>query len=366
MTSTITPSEAPVTAASSVHEHAVRRYRQANWWTRVRLHPAGPVAIMFLGLLAACIVAGLLVPQQFAFLNPANLSLILKQIPNYGMVALGVGLLMIAGEFDLSVGSVFVVAPFAMATAYAAGIPLPVAILIGFSIAALIGLANGLITLNFGIPSFITTLGMLFIVRTSAPFIVGYARSLPFKPPEAFTEILTGDVNDVIALFAEVEQLPLGLGRIPMQFIWFIGFALLCYLILNRHFLGNHFFAAGGNPNAARFAGINVYRTKVFGFILSSVFAAAAGLFSITRLQTAMTNPQLFIELFAVAICVIGGLSLFGGRGSVIGIVLAAALLQLVQDVIILARLPGFYLDMFVGIMIVVGVVINQVVRRKY
>jgi ribose/xylose/arabinose/galactoside ABC-type transport system permease subunit len=304
---------------------------------------------MFLGLLAACIIAGLALPGQFNFLNPANLSLILKQIPNYGMVALGVGLLMIAGEFDLSVGSVFVVAPFAMATAYAADIPLPVAILIGFAIAALIGLANGLITLKFGIPSFITTLGTLFIVRTSAPFIVGYARSLNFKPPPLFTQILTGN-----------------LGPIPMPFVWFLGMALVCYLILNRHFLGNHFFAAGGNPNAARFAGINVFRTKVFAFILSSVFAAAAGLFSITRLQTAMTNPQLFIELFAVAICVIGGLSLFGGRGSVIGIVLGAALLQLVQDVIILARLPGFYLDMFVGIMIVVGVVINQVVRRKY
>ena len=349
MTSTITPSESPVTAASSVHEHAVRRYREATWWTRVRLHPAGPVAIMFLGLLAACIIAGAVVPHQFAFLNPANLSLILKQIPNYGMVALGVGLLMITGEFDLSVGSVFVVAPFAMATAYAAGIPLPVAILIGFAIAALIGLANGLITLRFGIPSFITTLGMLFIVRTSAPFIVGYARSLNFKPPALFTQILTGN-----------------LGPIPAQFIWFLGMALVCYLILNRHFLGNHFFAAGGNPNAARFAGINVFRTKIAAFILSSVFAAAAGLFSITRLQTAMTNPQLFIELFAVAICVIGGLSLFGGRGSVIGIVLGAALLQLVQDLIILARLPGFYLDLFVGIMIVLGVVINQVVRRKY
>jgi ribose/xylose/arabinose/galactoside ABC-type transport system permease subunit len=349
VTSTITPSESPVTAASSVHEHAVRRYRQATWWTRVRLHPAGPVAIMFLGLLAACIIAGLALPGTFNFLNPANLSLILKQIPNYGMVALGVGLLLIAGEFDLSVGSVFVVAPFAMATAYAADIPLPVAILIGFAIAALIGLANGLITLKFGIPSFITTLGTLFIVRTSAPFIVGYARSLNFKPPPLFTQILTGS-----------------LGPIPMPFVWFLGMALICYLILNRHFLGNHFFAAGGNPNAARFAGINVSRTKIFAFILSSVFAAAAGLFSITRLQTAMTNPQLFIELFAVAICVIGGLSLFGGRGSVIGIVLGAALLQLVQDVIILARLPGFYLDMFVGIMIVVGVVINQVVRRKY
>ena len=142
-----------------------------------------------------------------------------------------------------------------MATAYAAGVPLPVAILLGFVIAALIGLANGLITLSFGIPSFITTLGMLFIVRTSAPFIVGYARSLNFKPPPGCSRARSLRRRSF--------------GPIPTQFIWFIGLALLCYLILNRHFLGNHFFAAGGNPHAARFAGINVFRTKLFAFMLS-------------------------------------------------------------------------------------------------
>lgn len=337
-------------AVSATQSAAARsRYRSANWWTRVRLHPAGPVAIMFSGLLAGCLIAGLLVPDRFDFLNPANLTLILRQIPSYGMVALGVGLLMVAGEFDLSVGSVFVVAPFAMAFAYFNGVPLPLAILLALGIAALIGVANALITLRFGIPSFITTLGMLFIVRTSAPFIVGYARSLNFKPPALFRDILVGSV-----------------GPVPAQFLWFLGMAAVAYAILNRHFLGNHFFAAGGNPHAARYAGINVFWTKLIAFVICSVFAAIAGIFGVTRLQTAMTNPQLFIELFAVAICVIGGLSLFGGRGSVIGIVLGAAVLQLVQDLIILARLPGFYLDMFVGIMIVVGVVINQMVRRKY
>jgi len=335
---------APAAAAAA----AARRYRPAGPWTRLRLHPAGPVGIMFFGLLAACIIAGLLVPDRFVFLGAGNLKLLLRAVPNYGLVAIGVGLLMIAGEFDLSVGAVYVVAPFAMAFAVVQGMPLPLAILLALAVAVLIGLANGLITLKFGIPSFITTLGMLFIVRTSAPFIVGYERSVPFQPPAAFKEALAG--NDPIS----------------HQFIWFILFAAVAYLILNRHFLGNHFFAAGGDPRAARFAGINVFGAKLLAFVLCSVFATIAGIFSVTRLNTAMTNPQLFIELYAIAICVIGGLSLFGGRGSVIGVVLGACVLQLVQDVIILARLPGFYLDMFVGIMIVVGVVINQAIRRKF
>jgi len=325
------------------------RYRTAGWWTRVRLHPGGPVAVVFFSLLAGCIIAGLIFGNHFAFLTQGNLSLLLRAVPGFGIVALGVGLLMIAGEFDLSVGAVYVVTPFALAFAYFNGVALPIAIVIGFAVAVVIGLANGFITLRFGIPSFIATLGMLFIVRTSAPFIVGYERSVSFQPPAAFKEILVGNI-----------------GPIPMQFIWFLVLAGVAYLILNRHFLGNHFFAAGGNPHAAEYAGINVFRAKMFAFVLSSVFATISGILSITRLSTSMTNPQLFIELYAVAICVIGGVSLFGGRGSVIGIVLGAAVLQLVQDTILMARLPGFYLDMFVGILIVAGVIANQIVRRSY
>ena len=325
------------------------RYRRASSWSRLRQHPAGPVGIMFSGLLIACIVAGAILPSDFVFLAAGNLKLILRTVPNYGMIALGVGILLVAGEYDLSVGAVYVVTPFAMATAFTQGVPLPIAIALAFAIACGIGLLNGLITLGFGIPSFITTLGMLFIVRTSAPFIVGYARSVNFTSPPWLKDTLTGN-----------------LGPVPMQFVWFLVMALIAYAFLNRHRTGNHVFAVGGDARAARFAGINVFRTKLIAFMLSSVFATAAGIFSVVRLNTAMTNPQLFIELFAIAICVIGGLSLSGGRGSVIGIVLGACVLQLVQDVIILSRLPGFYLDMFVGIMIVLGVVINQVVRRKF
>jgi simple sugar transport system permease protein len=328
---------------------AVDRYRGSSAWTRLRMHPAGPVGIMFSGLLIACIVAGVILPSDFVFLASGNLKLLLRTVPNYGMIALGVGILLIAGEYDLSVGAVYVVTPFAMATAFTSGVPLPLAIMLAFAIAVGIGLTNGLITLGFGIPSFITTLGMLFIVRTSAPFIVGYARSVNFQSPPWLKDTLTGS-----------------LGPIPMQFVWFFVLALIAYLFLNRHRVGNHIFAAGGDPRAARFASINVFGTKLVAFMLSSVFATVAGIFSVIRLNTSMTNPQLFIELFAIAICVIGGLSLSGGRGSVWGIVLGACVLQLVQDVIILSRLPGFYLDLFVGMMIVLGVAINQIVRRKF
>lgn len=326
-----------------------RRYAAKSWVTQLRNHPAGPVFIVFSVLLAGCILAGLAFGDNFFFLSDNNISLVLRAIPNFGLVAVGVGLLMIAGEFDLSVGSVYVVAPFVMIFAYVAGVPWLLAILVGLAVAVLVGLINGIITLRFGVPSFITTLGMMFIVRTAAPFFVGYKRSLVFKAPPGWKEVMTGKMLGV-----------------PNQFWFFLVFCLIAYLLLSRHKIGNHFIAVGGDARAARFAGINVVRTKLVAFVTCSIFAAIAGTFQIMRSGKAETNPQLFIELYAVAICVMGGVSLFGGRGTVIGIMLGAAVLQLVQDAIILARLPGFYLDVFVGMMIVLGVVLNQAVKKRY
>lgn len=329
---------------------ARRRYQKASLWTRVRMHPAGPIGILFSLVLAGCIVVGLLFPDKFFFLRSSNIQLILRSIPNFGIVALGVGILMIAGEFDLSVGATYVAAPFMMALAYSVGVPLLPSILIALIMAATIGLINATITLRFGIPSFIATIGMMFIVRTATPFMVPYdSRSVRFAPPAEIKAIFTGKL----------------LG-IPAQFYWFIGLALFAYVLMNRHFLGNHFFSTGGDARAARFSGIKVVRVKTIAFMIASVFASIAGILAVFRTRAASTEPQFQIELFAVAICVMGGLSLFGGRGAILGIVLGAAVLQLVQDVIILARLPGFYLDMFLGIMIVAAVVVNQIARRTY
>ena len=101
------------------------------------------------------------------------------------------------------------------------------------------------------------------------------------------------------------------------QFLWFLGIAAVCYLFLNRHRLGNHFFAAGGNHEAALSVGINVVRTKMLAFVLCSGLATFAGIISTTRINSATSTPVLYLELEAIAICVIGGLALAGGRGAI-------------------------------------------------
>ena len=327
----------------------VDRYAGASILDRFRAHPAGNVIIVFLVFLAVCVIISLLYPSDFRFTQPANIRILMRAIPPLGIMALGVGLLMICGEFDLSVGAVFIVAPYVMVFAYVNDVPLVLAILCGMATGMGIGLINGVITTRFGIPSFITTLGMLFMLRAFAR-IIANNRPLSFFPPDGFEAALTGRLGT----------------HMQAQFLWFLGIAGLCYLFLNRHRLGNHFFAAGGNREAALSVGINVVRTKLLAFVLCSGLATFAGIISTTRINSATSTPVLFLELEAIAICVIGGLALMGGRGAIVGIVVGTFILQMVKDVIILAKLPGFYLDMFIGIVIVFGVVLNQLARKKY
>ena len=336
-------------AESGRSNSAIDRYAGANLLDRFRAHPAGNVIIVFLVFLVVCVIISLLYPSDFRFTQPANIRILMRAIPPLGIMALGVGMLMICGEFDLSAGAVFIVAPYVMVFAYVNDVPLAIAILAGMGTGIGIGLINGLITTRFGIPSFITTLGMLFILRASAR-IIANSRPLSFFPPDGFEDALTGRLGSYM----------------QAQFLWFIGIAIVCYFFLNRHRLGNHFFAAGGNREAALSVGINVVQTKLLAFVLCSALATFAGIISTTRINSATSTPVLYLELEAIAICVIGGLALTGGRGAIIGIVVGTLILQMVKDVIILAKLPGFYLDMFIGIVIVFGVVLNQIARKKY
>ena len=328
---------------------AVDRYAGASALDRLRHHPAGNVIIVFAVFLAACVIFSLLFPTDFRFLQSANIRILMRAIPPIGIMALGVGLLMIAGEFDLSVGAVFILAPYVMVFAFVNGMPLSLSVLTALATGLVIGMVNGAITVRFGIPSFITTMGMLFILRVSGR-IIANNRPLSFFPPDGFEAALTGRIGSIM----------------QAQFLWFIGLAVVVWLFLNRSRNGNHFFAVGGNREAAVSLGINVARTKLLAFAMCSTLAAFAGVISTTRINSATSTPQLFLELEAIAICVIGGLALTGGRGAVIGIVLGAFILQMVKDVIILTKLPGFYLDMFIGIVIVFGVALNRLARKQY
>ena len=334
---------------------AAERYAGAGLWSRLRRHPAGPVIIVATVFLVACVILGEILGSDFPFTKVTNLKILLRSFGPIGILAIGMGILMIAGEFDLSAGAMFVTGSYVAALAWDAGWPLPLALIGAFAVAAAIGLFNGAVTIVFRIPSFIVTLGMMFVIRFGSRFVTG---NLPvrFKTGE-FNLVLTGQVTG---------GLPRWLDFVPAQFVWFLVVAAVAYLLLNHHRLGNHFFAVGGSAATAAASGINVTRTKLIAFMLCPMLATFAGILSMSRLGRAANMPQIFLELEAVAICVMGGLALSGGRGAVIGIVLGAVILQTVRDVLVLSGAPGAYLDVFVGAVILVAVTLNNWAAKRY
>ncbi len=143
------------------------RRREVDAWQRLKRHPAGPILVIYVATLVLCAIFGLVYPDTFAFLSKGNIIVMFKAIPLLGIMSLGVGILMISGEFDLSVGAVYTFGPMMMGIAFldGAGWPLGLAMLLALVAATAVALINALVTLRFGIPSFITTLGMLLVLR---------------------------------------------------------------------------------------------------------------------------------------------------------------------------------------------------------
>jgi simple sugar transport system permease protein len=314
---------------------------------RIMRQPAGGILLVFGVLQIACIAASLLWPDDFRYLSPQNLTILMKSVPVLGSLALGVGVLMIAGEFDLSVGSVYAFTAILMATLVGAGVSAFVAAPLGIATGMLIGLGNGAITLRFGLPSFIVTLGALLFWR-GAVLLYNGAVQVRFDPEPAFTSLFSGTVLGV-----------------NMAFVWVLALMVFFHVLLHHHKFGNHVFATGGNRSAAIAIGIRTGRVKLIAFAIAGGMAAMAGILATTRVGSVQPGQGVGLELQAIAACVIGGLSLNGGRGSVLGIFLGVMLIFTITDVLLLLRAPGFYLDMFIAVLIVVAAAFNHMVERR-
>jgi simple sugar transport system permease protein len=314
---------------------------------RFQREPVVDILIAFCAVQAVCIAAALLFPSQFRYLSAGNVSVMLKAIPVLGIIAMGAGILMIAGEFDLSIGSNFTFTAIVMAMLVEGGLSAFIAAPIGMLIGIGIGLLNGLITLRFDIPSFIVTLGAMLFWRGMALFVHGSAGQR-FAPEPAFTSLMAGNVAGLEAAF-----------------IWFVVLALFFWLLLHHHRLGNHFFAVGGNRQAANAIGINPVRVKMIAFGIAGLCAAFGDILATARVGSVLPGQGTGLELQAIAACVIGGVALTGGSGTILGIFLGASLIYTIQDILLLVRAPGFYLDIFVGILIVGAVIFNREIGKR-
>jgi simple sugar transport system permease protein len=289
-----------------------------------------------------------------AFLTAGNISNLLAFTPELGMITLGMTLLMTAGEFDLSVGSVFGFAPIVMWTLFNTHIaPLEIGFVVAILFAVIIGLANGWFVTYLKIPSFLVTLGMLLVVRGIALYVTDGFPQRTWTAESPLMKILVGEIA-----FGDL--------RIYASLLWFILFAVILGYVLTESKVGNWIQAAGGNPEAARARGVRVARTKIALFVLTAVISAYAGITSSIRVSAANPNSGTQYELEVIAMVVIGGTALTGGRGTIIGTVLGVLILRTMRDGIVLIGVPGLAYNIFIGGIILAMMALHSWLERRH
>jgi inositol transport system permease protein len=291
--------------------------------------------------------------------NEARLQIIILQVAIIGIIALGVTQVIITAGIDLSSGPlVAATAMIAMSFAqtelvngnpnpkaifgtWAMDLPVLVPVIVGLAFGACIGAINGTFVAYFRIPPFIATLGMFLICRGIA---LWWSSGRPISfPTEGYKFI--------------------GSGMMPV--FWFLSLAVLFHIILRYTVYGKHTYAIGSNEEAARMSGINVRRHKVMVYMIASMLAAFAGIVLSAKASTAQAGMGEFYELFAIAMAVIGGISLQGGRGSIIGTVLGAMVLGVIRSGFTFVKLGGSYQLMAMGGIIIAAVILDQYRQRN-
>ena len=304
-------------------------------------------AVQELGVL----IAGLLITAVFSLLSPyfltaASAGSILASAVQFGVVGLGVTVLMIAGEFDISVASVYPLCPLVMAALWVnADLNVGLALGLALLLAVLIGIVNGLATLILKIPSFIVTLA-------TALFWAGVSLNLTGGYPISYF----GD-SPVMGWLGANE---IGNTRISVSFLWLVALAVILTTILRLTTFGNWIFACGGDSHSARAMGVPVYRVKLSCFILASVLAALTGIIQFGSFGSASPTQGTDLALTAIVVAVVGGGALMGGRGSIVGSVLAAIVLGMAYTGLVMSGVSTTWFQSFVGFLLLFAVVINM------
>ncbi|ROU03694.1 ABC transporter permease [Histidinibacterium lentulum] len=298
-----------------------------------------------------------------AFMSLNNISNALTFTVELGLIALGMTLLMTSGEFDLSVGSVFgftAVVMWTLINSTALGMPL--SFLIAMAVAMGIGAVNGIFVTRLKIPSFLVTLGMLLVVRGSALWLTsGFPQRTWDAGDQWLAEVLVGS----FCIGGDGDFCTGGL-RIYMSLIWFVLIALACHYTLTRSRFGNWIQATGGNPAAAKNRGVPTRTVKMVLFMLTSALAGLAGIISSIRVSAANPNSGTTYELEVIAMVVIGGTALMGGRGTIIGTVLGVLILRLMRNGIVLIGVPGLAYNIFIGAIILGMMALHSALERRH
>ena len=300
-------------------------------------------------LVGLCVVVAILNPR---FLSPANLQNMARLIGIYGIFSIGMGIVIITGGIDLSVGSVFALLGVLMSMMLSEWHwPGALAVIAVIGVAVGLGLLHGALITRLRIQPFIVTLCGLLFYRGLARFIAndetkGFGAGAGF---EWLQKLATGS-----------------LFKIPMPFVLMVVIGALMWVVLHRSVYGRYLFAVGRNEEATRYSGINARSVIVSAYALCGALAGVTGV--LLAFYTNSISPSSHgnaLELYGIAAAVLGGCSLRGGEGSIIGIIIGAALLQVLQNLVNLLGIPSSLNFAVMGAVILMGVIADQLLKRR-
>ncbi len=303
----------------------------------------------FILLVVLCVVLAILNPS---FLAAANLQNLARLIGIYGIFSIGLGIVIITGGIDLSVGSVFALLGVLLSIFLVEyKLPAFVAIIAVIAITTLLGAVNGFLITKIKIQSFIVTLCGLLFYRGLARFIAG-DETKGFGAAQGFETLQSLATGSVFG--------------VPTPFIILIAISIVAWIVLHRSIFGRYLFAVGRNETAARYSGINSDLIVASAYVLSGFFAGIAGI--LLAFYTNSVSPSSHgnsYELYGIAAAVLGGCSLRGGSGSIIGILIGTALLQVLQNLVNLLGIPSSLNFAVMGVVILLGVIADQIFQRR-
>jgi len=290
--------------------------------------------------------------QPRAFASTENLYNITRNFAFIGIMAIGMVCVIITGGIDLSVGSMFALLGVLLSLMLTQWHwPALFAVAVVLALGSLLGVIHGLLITRMGLQPFLVTLCGLLLYRGLARYIAadavqGFGAGTGF---EWLRDLVTGSA-----------------GRIPMPFVLLVAVAVIMWVVLHRSVYGRYLFAVGRNEEAARYSGINSRRVIASAYVISGFLAAVAAI--LLAFYTNSVSPSShgsFYELYAIAAAVLGGCSLRGGEGSIIGIVAGTALLQVLRNLVNLLDVPSSLDFAVMGAVILIGVIVDQVLRSK-
>ncbi|HEY4190687.1 MAG TPA: ABC transporter permease [Candidatus Limnocylindrales bacterium] len=290
-------------------------------------------------VLLAMIVLGTRISPVFLTAN--NFANLLAALMEVAIMALPMTLVIIAGEIDLSVESMAGLSSAVLGFLWAAGVPIWIGVLIVLGVGVLGGLMNGLLVARGGLPSLVVTLGTLALFRGLALIVLG-PQGVSNFPPE-FTTLGFGYVPGTL---------------IPWPFVIFIGLAIVLGIVLHRTWIGRQVFAVGKSTGAARYSGVRVTRLRTSLFVLTGLIAALAGVILTSRLSSARADAGQGMTLTVITVVLLGGVNIFGGRGTIPGVVLAVLIVAVMQNALRLAHVTVEVQSIALGLLLILSVVI--------